>query len=459
MEILLIGLVAVTVIVGILNYVKKQSVTLSEIDLQKIKNQIEESNNKQLSGLVDKLNSAQREILKDQSELRENILKILNERLTDVIKSNNENSKQITDQLESVSRRITQGQSDFKESLLRDFKTQGDQILIRLKDQAESIQNQLKIFEQNTSAAMTQNFEKLTTTVEQKLELISGKVTENLKEGFEKTNQTFVDITTRLTKIDEAQKKIESLSQNVVSLQDVLNDKKSRGIFGEVQLNQILTSVFGDKNDKLYQLQYKFSNGTIADSVLFLPEPIGKLAVDSKFPLENYQRMISRELLDSEIAAATRDFKQNMKKHIDDIAGKYIISGETAEMALLFLPAEVIFSELYSYHQDIITYSQTKNVWIVSPSTFMGMLTTIQSIIRDMETQKQAKVIQEELKKLSQEFGRYKERWSKLATHIDTVSKDVQEINITSEKITKRFEQIERVELLDQDSADLKLNL
>lgn len=458
MEILVVVLLSAVIVLTALNYFRKTLISLSETDLQKIKGLIDESNSRQQSSVIDKINLVQRDLLKDQSELRESILKTLNERLTEVIKFNSENAKQMTDQLESLSRRITQGQSEFKESLLKDFKTQGDQILIRLKEQAESIQNQLKIFEQNTSSSMTQNFEKLNMTVEQKLELISGKVTENLKEGFEKTNQTFIDITTRLTKIDEAQKKIELLSQNVVSLQDVLNDKKSRGIFGEVQLNQILSSVFGDKNDKLYQLQYKFSNGTIADSVLFLPEPIGKLAVDSKFPLENYQRMVSRESSDAEILTANRDFKQNMKKHIDDIATKYIISGETAEMALLFLPAEAIFSELYSYHQDIITYSQTKNVWIVSPSTFMGMLTTIQSIIRDMETQKQAKVIQSELRKLSQEFSRYKDRWSKLASHIDTVSRDVQDINITTDKITKNFERIEKVELLDNEPTELKLN-
>jgi len=456
MEIIIIVLLVLVLILGILGLTKKPSVSLSEIDFQKLKNLLEETNNKQSTQLIEKFNSVQRDILKDQSELRENILNILNTRLTEVIKTNSENSKQINEQLETVSRRLTSGQTEFKESLLKEFKNQGEQILIRLKEQQETVQKQLIAFEEKTSASMTQNFEKLSAAVEQKLDLISGKVTDNLKEGFEKTNQTFLDITTRLTKIDEAQKKIESLSQNVVSLQDVLNDKKSRGVFGEVQLNQILSSVFGDKNDKLYQTQFKLSNGTISDSVLFLPEPIGKLCVDSKFPLENYQRMINRESSDAEILTAQRDFKQNMKKHIDDIATKYIITGETAELALLFLPAEVIFSELYSYHQEIISYAQNKKVWIVSPSTFMGMLTTIQSIIRDMETQKQAKVIQEQLKLLSTEFGRYKDRWTRLATHIDTVSKDVQEINITTDKITKRFEQIEKVELAE-GNEDLKL--
>lgn len=457
MEIVSISLLIILLVLAIILLAKSSVGKLSEIELQKIKNQFEESNNRQLSAIQEKLATVQKEILKDQFELRENILKIITGQLTDVIKSNNENNKQMTDQLENVSRRITQGQSDFKESLLKDFKTQGDHILLRLKEQAESIQNQLKIFEQTTTASMTQNFEKLTTTVEQKLDLISGKVTENLKEGFEKTNQTFIDITTRLTKIDEAQKKIESLSQNVVSLQDVLTDKKSRGIFGEVQLNQILKDVFGERNDKLFHIQYKFSTGSMADAVLFLPDPIGKLAVDSKFPLENYQRMVNRDLTTSEIETAQKEFKNNMKKHIDDISSKYIIAGETAEMALLFLPAEVIFSELYSYHQDIISYSQTKKVWIVSPSTFMGMLTTIQSIIRDIETQKQAKVIQEELKKLSVEFGRYKDRWGKLSKTITNVTNEVQEINITTDKITKRFEQIEKVELLDESNNEIKL--
>jgi DNA recombination protein RmuC len=294
---------------------------------------------------------------------------------------------------------------------------------------------------------LVQMNEKLTKSLQEKLNEISDRVRMNLDEGFKKTNDTFTSVIERLAKIDEAQKKIESLSTNVVSLQDVLTDKKSRGIFGEVQLHQILSSVFGEKNDGVYQLQYKLSNGLICDSILFMPGTMGSIVVDSKFPLENYRRMIDLAHTEQERAEFTRDFKGNVKKHIDDIAKKYIIEGETTDQAVLFLPAEAIFAEINAYHHDIISYAQNKRVWLVSPTTFMATLTTIQVVIQNVERSKYTNIIHEELKKLGTEFGRYKDRWDKLSQHIDTVSKDVKDIHTTTEKITSRFEQISTVKI------------
>jgi len=289
--------------------------------------------------------------------------------------------------------------------------------------------------------------EKITKSMQEKLNEISDRVRENLDQGFKKTNETFTSVIERLAKIDEAQKKIESLSTNVVSLQDILTDKKSRGIFGEVQLNQILHSVFGDKNDKVYKIQHKLSNGTICDSILFLPEPTGNIVVDSKFPLENFRRMFDLNFTELERREFSKDFKVNLKKHIDDISHKYIIPGETTDQAILFLPAEAIFAEIYAYHSDIIDYAQTRKVWLTSPTTFMAMITTIQVVIQNIERSKYTNVIHQELNKLADEFGRYKKRWDNLATHIDTVSKDVKEIHTTTEKITTRFSQISEVKI------------
>ena len=300
---------------------------------------------------------------------------------------------------------------------------------------------------QNVSQELFKMSEKLNKDMETKLNEINDRVKANLDQGFKKTNETFNSVIERLAKIDEAQKKIEQLSSNVVSLQDVLTDKKSRGIFGEVQLNQVLSSVFGEKNEKVYQLQYKLSNGTICDSILFLPEPTGKLVVDSKFPLENFRRMFDSSLNDLEKKEVTRDFKNNLKKHIDDISSKYIIKDETADQAVLFLPAEAIFAELYAYHGDIIEYAHQKRVWITSPTTFMAMLTTVQVVLNNIERSKYTNVIHQELNKLADEFARYKKRWDNLATHIDTVSKDVKEIHTTTEKITTRFSQISDVKI------------
>ncbi len=288
---------------------------------------------------------------------------------------------------------------------------------------------------------------KITKDMQIKLDEISDRVRENLDQGFKKTNETFTSVIERLAKIDEAQKKIESLSTNVVSLQDILTDKKSRGIFGEVQLNQVLVSVFGEKNDKVYRTQYTLSNGKICDSILFLPEPTGNIVVDSKFPLENFRRMFDPVYTDLEKKEFTKEFKSNLKKHIDDISDKYIINGETTDQAILFLPAEAIFAEIYAYHPDIIDYAQTKKVWLTSPTTFMAMITTIQVVIQNIERSKYTNVIHQELNKLADEFSRYKKRWDNLASHIDTVSKDVKEIHTTTEKITSRFGQISNVQI------------
>jgi DNA recombination protein RmuC len=311
----------------------------------------------------------------------------------------------------------------------------------------QNLIDRFSMLQQNVSKDLFNMSEKLNKDLETKLNEINDRVKANLDQGFKKTNETFNSVIERLAKIDEAQKKIEQLSSNVVSLQDVLTDKKSRGIFGEVQLNQVLSSVFGEKNDRVYQLQYKLSNGTMCDSILFLPEPTGKLVVDSKFPLENFRRMFDQNLNDVEKKDVTRDFKNNLKKHIDDISSKYIISGETADQAVLFLPAEAIFAELYAYHGDVIEYAHQKRVWITSPTTFMAMLTTVQVVLNNIERSKYTNVIHQELNKLAEEFSRYKKRWDNLASHIDTVSKDVKEIHTTTEKITTRFSQISEVKI------------
>jgi len=292
----------------------------------------------------------------------------------------------------------------------------------------------------------SKDIEKLTKKVEENLQNINEKVEKRLTKGFENIDKTFKDIIVGIAKIGEAQKKIESLSSEVNSLQSVLTDKKSRGIFGEVQLNSILNSIFGDKKD-LYDLQYSFDSGVIADAIIKAPEPLGIIAIDSKFPMENYTRMVEDDSFKS-------SFKQNIKKHINDISSKYIIKGKTAEMAILFLPAEAIFAEINAYHEELIEYGRKRGVWIASPTTLMALLTTITAIVRDIKTQEQAKKIQEELMKLSSNFKLYKKRWDNLSKHIDTVSKDVKEITTSTNKISSEFERIERVEFDEKPLVD-----
>ena len=302
-------------------------------------------------------------------------------------------------------------------------------------------------FEMNITKEMRTDFDNLDDKMEHRLNSINEKVNEKLDQNFEKTNKTFTNVLERLSKIDEAQKKIDSLSTDIVSLQSVLTDKKSRGIFGEVNLKHILSSVFGEANDSIYRLQYSFDNGVIADAVLFAPEPLGLVAIDSKFPLENYRLMVDKNVSSKERDAATKLFKSDVKKHIDAISEKYIIEGVTSNQAIMFLPAEAIFAEINAYHPEILEYSYNKKVWIAGPTTLMSTLTTIEVIIKNIERDKYTSVIHEELNKLSIEFSRYKDRWDKLSRSIQTVSKDVEDIHTTTDKITKRFDSINKVEV------------
>ena len=327
------------------------------------------------------------------------------------------------------------------------------------KEEAELKEHIAKqIGENNTKMIMMyNNFSKeVTERLSKAILELNEKVDMRLNEGFKKTNETFQGILERITKIDEAQKKIEQLSTNIISLQDILSDKKSRGCYGEVQLHTILASVFGDKNDKVYQLQYTLPNCSIADSVLRCPEPLGMVCIDSKFPLENYQRMMDKTISDFERDGYEKAFKSDVKKHIDAIASKYIIKDITSDQAIMFLPAEAIFAEINAYHPDLVTYAQKKRVWLTSPTTLIATLTTIEVILKNIERNKYTQVIHQELEKLSVEFARYRTRWDSLSKSIIKVNKEVEEINTTTEKITKKFEQINKVEI-DVDTEDIKL--
>lgn len=316
----------------------------------------------------------------------------------------------------------------------------------RLGKLETNVIKELGEFKSGVSTNLNNDFEKLNDRIEHKLNMINDHVNERLDVNFEKTNKTFTSVLERLSKIDEAQKKIDSLSTDILSLQSILTDKKTRGIFGEVNLKHILVSVFGENNDKIYKLQYTFETGVIADCVLFAPEPLGMVAIDSKFPLDNYRLMIDKKAGIVERQNAEKNFKSDVKKHIDAIASKYIIKGVTSNQAIMFLPAEAIFAELNAYHPDIIEYAYKKRVWLASPTTLMSTLTTIELVIKNIEKDKYTSVIHEELNKLSVDFKRYKERWDKLSRSIDAVSRDANDIHITTDKISKRFDAINNVD-------------
>lgn len=392
---------------------------------------------KPLSDKMVQLEVIMQQRFENQKEVtRLQVSEIIEDKFKKIAAEQNKTSQDLIEKFGNFQHVLTQQLVAVNEKLTQEMVGMNTKMTVELVGMKEKMAQELVVMN-----------EKITKSMQEKLNEISDRVRENLDQGFKKTNETFTSVIERLAKIDEAQKKIESLSNNVVSLQDILTDKKSRGIFGEVQLNQILNSVFGDKNDKVYKIQHKLSNGTICDSILFLPEPTGSIVVDSKFPLENFRRMFDLTFTDLERREFAKDFKINLKKHIDDISSKYIISGETTDQAILFLPAEAIFAEIYAYHSDIIEYAQNKKVWLTSPTTFMAMITTIQVVIQNIERSKYTNVIHQELNKLADEFGRYKKRWDNLASHIETVSKDVKDIHTTTEKITNRFSQISEVKI------------
>lgn len=329
-----------------------------------------------------------------------------------------------------------------------------------LAEQGKAEQELIQSTMRNATLQLTASIETLTKSVDGRLELIGGKVSERLDEGFKKTNQTFMDVMARLATIDEAQKKIDGLTTNVVSLQELLGDKRSRGAFGEVQLEALVRNVLPANS---FAMQHTFENGTRADCALFLPEPTGVVAVDSKFPLENYHRMLDNKLSEAEKLIAEKQFKLDVKKHVDDIANKYIISNVTSDGAVMFIPAEAVFAELHAYHADVIAYAMNKRVWVVSPTTLMAVLNTARAVLKDVETRKQVHVIKEELGKLSKDFGRFDLRMKKLADNIRQAHENAQDVHISSQKISQRFAQIERVELTKStpdllDAIDDKLD-
>ena len=317
------------------------------------------------------------------------------------------------------------------------------QTLEKLAEQGRADQELIQNSFRNATQHLATSIETLSKTVDGRLEQIGGKVNERLDEGFKKTNETFVSVMARLATIDEAQKKIDGLTTNVVSLQELLGDKRSRGAFGEVQLEGLVRNIL---SPQAYEMQYTLPNGSRADCVLKLPEPTGMVAVDSKFPLENYHRMFDAAS-PAEKLVAEKQFKADIKKHVDDISSKYIIPQVTSDGAVMFVPAEAVFAEIHAHHPEVVDYAMQRRVWIVSPTTLMAVLNTARAVMKDVETRKQVHIIKDELGKLGKEFGRFDERMKKLADHIRQAHEDAQDVRTTSQKISKRFISIEQVEL------------
>ena len=335
--------------------------------------------------------------------------------------------------LQALQQEQSRSQTQFLDATLKTIAEQG-------KLQQELTQNTMK----NAALQLTATIEALAKTVDARLGEISGKVAERLDAGFKNTNETFAKVMERLATIDEAQKKLDGLTSNVVSLQEILGDKRSRGAFGEVQLEALVRNILPPN---AYAFQQTLSNGSRVDCLLTLPEPTGKVAVDSKFPLENFTRMFDRDLPEAGRNQSVRAFKADVRKHVDDIAAKYIIEHETSDGAVMFVPAEAVFAEIHAYHADLVDYALSRRVWIVSPTTMMAVLNTARAVIKDVETRRQVHIIKDALSKLGRDFNLFDERLQKLAAHIRQAQEDTERIQISGNKLSQHFRRIEAVDL------------
>ena len=278
--------------------------------------------------------------------------------------------------------------------------------------------------------------------VETRLEEVQKSISTSLNGTSVKTAQTLGELQQRLLTIDKAQTNIEKLSGDVLSLQEILSNKQARGIFGEIQLKDIVKKALPSD---AFDFQFTLSNGRRADCIIYLPEPQGNIVIDSKFPLEAYNSMIKANT-DLEKNESAKFFQSSIRTHIKDITEKYIIEGETADGAILFLPSEAVYAELHANFSKVVTEGFESRVWIVSPTTLMATLNTMRAILKDERLRKQTGKLISELELLYKDMGRLESRISNLDKHFSLASKDVDEIKVSAKKANRRVFNIERFE-------------
>ena len=293
----------------------------------------------------------------------------------------------------------------------------------------------------------------LTKTLNERLDAVSKRLGDSLEASSEKSGKTMTDLRERLVKIDVAQKSIAELSSQVVSLHDVLSNKQARGAFGEIQLHDLVVNALPPS---AYKFQATLGNNTRCDCLLTLPNPPGAIVIDAKFPLESYHALRNAEN-DADKTIAQRAFKADMIKHITDISNKYILPGETAESAFLFLPSEAVYAELHANFTDVVERSYRARVWIVSPTTLMATLNTVRAVLKDAHMREQAGVIQQEVLSLIEDVVRLEKRVDNLQTHFTQATRDIEQIKTSSHKITRRAERIEEVQLGDSEGPTAEL--
>ena len=288
--------------------------------------------------------------------------------------------------------------------------------------------------------------------MEERLAKVQLQMTENLSHSSRRTAQSLGDLQQRLSTIDKAQEKITKLSGDVLSLQDILSNKQTRGAFGEIQLTDIVSKALPSDG---FQLQATLSNGKRADCLIKLPNPPGPIVIDSKFPLEAYEALRNASS-ETEISSAVRLFRTSVRKHIKDISEKYIIEGETADGAILFLPSEAVYAELHANFSELVREGFSARVWIVSPTTCMATLNTMRAILKDARMREQAGAIRNELTSLYQDVDRLGIRVESLDRHFNQAAKDISEIKISADKAGRRAKRLDNFDFEEISKENLE---
>ncbi|MCL3881807.1 DNA recombination protein RmuC [Marivita sp. GX14005] len=309
----------------------------------------------------------------------------------------------------------------------------------------------------HVSEAQAQSQTAMLQLMERRLAQVQSQMTENLQGSARRTAQSLGDLQQRLQSIDKAQDNITKLSGDVLSLQDILSNKQTRGAFGEIQLTDIVSKALPKDS---YDLQATLSNGKRADCLIHLPNPPGPIAIDSKFPLEAYEQLRRSETAEQATRAA-QQLRLSLRKHIKDISERYIIEGETADGALLFLPSEAVYAELHANFREIVREGFAARVWIVSPTTCMATLNTMRAILKDARMQEQAGAIRKELGLLYADVDRLGTRVENLDRHFGQASKDIAEIKISADKAGRRARRLDNFDFeeLAQDAGQPVMRL
>ena len=288
--------------------------------------------------------------------------------------------------------------------------------------------------------------------MEERLAKVQLQMNENLSHSSRRTAQSLGDLQQRLSTIDKAQEKITKLSGDVLSLQDILSNKQTRGAFGEIQLTDIVSKALPSDG---FELQATLSTGKRADCLINLPNPPGPIVIDSKFPLEAYEALRNASS-ETETSSAVRLFRTSVRKHIKDISEKYIVEGETADGAILFLPSEAVYAELHANFSDLVREGFSARVWIVSPTTCMATLNTMRAILKDARMREQAGAIRNELTLLYQDVDRLGVRVESLDRHFNQAAKDISDIKISADKAGRRAKRLDNFDFEEISNENLE---